>query len=287
MTTTKIISTVSAVLVALLAIGAFVLSYDALRHVALDFGIAPNLIYVWPLLIDFALVVFSLAVLRANLRGEPAWWPWFLVGVFTAATVGFNLIHANGTVLPRDITRYLVAIVAPVALLLSFETLMTMVKGEITFHGLVTRLADLRRQTDTEQRRLDALNDDIAARQSDLAALHQEIEARQAEQDSLRQQFVALNDDITARQKELDDLRHQIDAARRRLDVPFVAGDATATTDAATGSDSRRDKAIERQQQVLALIQERLSPPDIAARLGVSLRTVQRDIKQLNGQVNP
>lgn len=113
-------------LVATLAIIAFILSYNALRHVAADYGIPENLSFLWPLLVDFALIVFSMAVLSASLAGQRTVWPWLLVGLFTLATVGFNLIHA-----PDNATARIVAAVAPVALFLSFETLMGMIKNRV------------------------------------------------------------------------------------------------------------------------------------------------------------
>jgi len=220
--TTKVISIISSSLVALLALGAFVLSYDALRHVAQDHGIGANLVYVWPLLIDFALIVFSMAVLRANLRGEPAWWPWTLVLLFTLTTIGFNLIHANGDIFNRDVTRYLVAIVAPVALFLSFETLMTMIKGEIIYHNTASQLDAVRHNLDVSQtqfdalchnidasqRQLDAIYHDTATGQNQLAELRRDIDAAQS-------QFEAVQRDIELKCRQLDALKTKVVAAAR------------------------------------------------------------------------
>ena len=69
-----LISTITALLVALLALGALVLSYNALRGVAVAYGLAGWQSYIWPLLLDFALVVFSLAVVRNALLRERTLW---------------------------------------------------------------------------------------------------------------------------------------------------------------------------------------------------------------------
>jgi len=119
----RFISAATAFLVAMLALGALALSYDALRAVAGANGIEGWKSLVWPLLIDASLVVFSLAVVRNSLRGESTRWPWFLVGLYTLATVVFNLLHS-----PGNLTAYAAAIVAPVSLFLSFETLMGSIK---------------------------------------------------------------------------------------------------------------------------------------------------------------
>ena len=97
----KIISVLTAALVFLLAVGAFGLSYSALRALAADYGLAGWQSYAWPLMIDAALVVCSLAVLRANLQRERAVYPWALVGLYSLATVTFNVIHAPDNLIAR------------------------------------------------------------------------------------------------------------------------------------------------------------------------------------------
>jgi hypothetical protein len=47
-----------------------------LQHLAAQHGLPGWLSYLWPLLLDFAMLVFSLAILRANLRQERAIYPW-------------------------------------------------------------------------------------------------------------------------------------------------------------------------------------------------------------------
>jgi hypothetical protein len=54
------------------------------------------------LLLDFAMVVFSLAVLRANLRGEPTLYPWVLTGAYAGlATIG-NILDVSGLSIPQE-----------------------------------------------------------------------------------------------------------------------------------------------------------------------------------------
>lgn len=182
------ISHLSAALVGLLALGAFTLSYAALYETAAEHSLIPaKLLWIWPLLIDFALIVFSLAVLRANLLAERAAWPWLLVGLFTLATIAFNLIHA-----PADPIARLVAIVAPVALFLSFETLMSMLKSEIRRRQFIASAAELRRQQVALAADLDAARITAAAEQSALAeqtlTAAAKLEALKAELAELRKE---------------------------------------------------------------------------------------------------
>jgi len=107
----KVISWVTALLVFLLACAEFVLSFSSLKELAADNGIHPSLAFVFPLIIDGAMIVFSLAVMRNELYGEPTWVGWLLIGAFTMASTIFNIVHSTG-----DLLAAFIAAVAPVAL---------------------------------------------------------------------------------------------------------------------------------------------------------------------------
>lgn len=83
---------------ALLAIGGFVLSFAALRDLAVRVGMPPDLGWIWPLLIDGMIVESTLAVVALAQRGSPAvWYAWFLLAVGAVVSVGSNGIHAMVT----------------------------------------------------------------------------------------------------------------------------------------------------------------------------------------------
>jgi Protein of unknown function (DUF2637) len=109
----------SAAGVLLLAAAAFTLSYDALHQLALDSRVRPALAWLWPVVIDGTIVVALLTVLAANRAGTRAAYPWSLAGLFSAASVAFNIAHAPD----RPVAR-LVFAVAPVALVLTTHLLM-------------------------------------------------------------------------------------------------------------------------------------------------------------------
>lgn len=75
----QIISLLTGSLVAFLALAAFVLSFDALRHLAAANGVAPGMAWLYPAIIDGAIIVFSLSVLQASLHRERTRYPWALV----------------------------------------------------------------------------------------------------------------------------------------------------------------------------------------------------------------
>lgn len=122
----KYIAWLTSILVFLVALGSFILSYNALYDVAIQNGIAPKLAFIWPLLVDFSLVVFSLAVVTAHLYSESTRKQWLLVAIYTIATVLFNCLHAPDNLLAR-----VIATVPPVSLFFSFELLMQQLKNSM------------------------------------------------------------------------------------------------------------------------------------------------------------
>jgi Protein of unknown function (DUF2637) len=109
----------SAAGVLMLAAAAFTLSYDALHQLALDSRVRPALAWLWPVVIDGTIVVALLTVLAAKRTARRAGYPWALAGLFSAASVAFNIAHA-----PDRPVAQLVFAMAPVALVLTTHLLM-------------------------------------------------------------------------------------------------------------------------------------------------------------------
>jgi len=110
---------ISAAGVLALAAAAFTLSYDALHQLALDSRVRPGLAWMWPVVIDGTIVVALLTVLAAKRAAASTGYPWTLAGLFSAASVAFNIAHAPD----RPVAR-LVFAMAPVALVLTTHLLM-------------------------------------------------------------------------------------------------------------------------------------------------------------------
>jgi hypothetical protein len=79
-----------------------------------DHGLA----WVWPVVIDGTIVVALLTALAAKLTARTGY-PWALAGLFSAASVAFNIAHAPN----RPVAR-LVFATAPAALVLTTHLLM-------------------------------------------------------------------------------------------------------------------------------------------------------------------
>lgn len=192
---TRIINYTTAFFVFCLGVGSFVLSYAALWDMATAYGVPQELAWIWPLLIDFALIVFSMSVVQSNLNNEPATRRWLMVALYTIATVAFNVYHA-----PNNYAAQVVAVVAPVSLFLSFETLMSMLKSGVRRKAIVQSIeqitaklgeleglyrdrkdkleSELERLRQTRQQELETIQAQIAQAQIKLSDILGQIEAQ-------------------------------------------------------------------------------------------------------------
>lgn len=164
------IAGITAGLVFLLAIGSFTLSYANLRLMASDNGIAGWLSYVWPLLIDASLVIFSLAVVNAHLHSESTWKQWSLVGIYTIGTIAFNVLHA-----PDNWQSRTVAAIAPVSLFFSFEILMSQLKNSVKRSGIVQALEHLDNELEQRLLSVQKLDNEIEHKRSSIVQLGNDI----------------------------------------------------------------------------------------------------------------
>ena len=104
---------------------AFLLSYDALHSLALASGVRPGLARIWPGVLDGFIVVATLTVVAAKRASRSTWYPWALVGLFSAASVAFNILHAVDQALtPAGWVAALVFAMPPVALVLATHLLL-------------------------------------------------------------------------------------------------------------------------------------------------------------------
>ena len=149
------ISWASSVLVALLALASFSLSFEALKQLAVEKKVVPqNLGWVFPLVVDGSIAVFSMSALRASLREENAIYLRGLVIFATLASIMFNIFHVEAKPLVMTL-----AATPPLLLFFSFEALMHSIKNEMK---IVEARGECPENMTTQERRarvLDLLND--------------------------------------------------------------------------------------------------------------------------------
>ncbi len=206
----KNLTFVVAALVFAIAAGAFVLSYDALYKTGAAHGIPAGKAWLWPLLIDAPLVVFTLALLVAQLTRQSIKLWAGLVGVYTLATVVFNLSHAQ-----QGALGWLVAVVAPLGLLLTTEALRHLAKTVIERQAAVETLAELNAAVAGARAELDALTRQLDAKEQQIGALASEIDALKADKAAL-----VFGENTPKSNNQVDNLNAaRVDAKRERVNT--------------------------------------------------------------------
>lgn len=104
-----------------IALMAFILSFDALRTLAVACGVQSGLSWMFPLIIDAPVLAFTWATWVFKTRGLGQAYPWAMLLVFSAVSLVGNALHAhpvetNGLLLP-DWGASLLMTMPPVALL--------------------------------------------------------------------------------------------------------------------------------------------------------------------------
>lgn len=194
----KYISAFSALLVLFLASSAFVLSFEALKDLAKHAGVAEQMAWLYPAIIDGAIIIFSLSVLRANLNRENVLYPWALVSLFTVLSVALNIIHAE-----QDFLARFLAAIPPVALFLSFELLTSHLKA------VTIRLRAIQSLTEIDK--------EIQEKQIELSNV---IVSRTAELDGIVHERKALLEKLDTEIKQLEDkISNLKEEARQKNEV--------------------------------------------------------------------
>lgn len=261
-TANGVISFVTGLLILLIAIGSFALSYSNLHQTALTHNVPGGLAWIWPLLIDFALIVFSLAVVQSNLNNEPAYRRWLMVALYTMATIAFNVYHA-----PANLAAQIVAVVAPVTLFLSFETLMAMLKNGVIKRGLVASVSQLKKELGRLNGELGQVKNELSFSEIELTQIAQKVTQKGLELASLDQQMSELVSQIERLTVQKERLISEVDELKKNQP-----------------KDAKKEPVNQKgrvsQERVLNLLNQGLTQAQTAKKLGISISTVKR---QLNG----
>lgn len=115
--------------VAALAAAAFVLSYSAIRTVALQAGITPRLARGYPLVLDAMLLIVLAAILALRSARVPSrLLAWVTLVLVVAAAAGADALHAAGRSLPHQEAAITAAVLPWLLVILAFALLLAMLR---------------------------------------------------------------------------------------------------------------------------------------------------------------
>ncbi|MCX5445992.1 DUF2637 domain-containing protein [Streptomyces nigrescens] len=100
---------------------AFRLSFASLTALAVEHGVAGNVVGMFACLVDGGAVVGTVGVVMARSTGRRTWPYWATVAGFAATSLGFNVAHSDGTA-----AGIAIAITPPAAQLVGTELLVRM-----------------------------------------------------------------------------------------------------------------------------------------------------------------
>lgn len=137
------------VAVAAIGLGSFTLSFLALQDVAINNGVNPTLGWIWPLIVDVSMVIYTVSILVSQLQRRGAKLPIALTIFYSVVTVAGNLLHA-----PPTPTGWFVAALPPISLILGAEMLRVMSRYIIERQNRLDDLAELDQQIQQAGREL-------------------------------------------------------------------------------------------------------------------------------------
>lgn len=240
---------IAVVTAALVILSAGILGYTALFDLFVSIGLFSSWLAIFfPLLFDLAEVTAAVSVFNAKLQGEDDRFAWGMVILFTILGIVANIGHAaHAFYVGRiDAAQLVIAIFATSLFPLSV--------------ALVTHLVKR-----------------VIARDINRRSILSSLAELTARRDTLTADLDKLNGQVKDKRAELNTLQEAISVTNAHLSM---------TDDhLSKANEAKLSKVAERRQEVLSLVNEGLSPDDIAGQMGVSLRTIKRDITALNGQV--
>lgn len=196
MKTNKLIAWLTGILTLSLAVFSFILSFNALTDLAAQHGVSiPPL---FPFLVEFAVVIFSLNALYRSLNNENAHWQWALIIGSSLLAGTFNILHAAPDFVSRTI-----AAMPSLFLLLSFETFLGQLKHAVKRSTVVKSIEQL--EADLEQKR-STFDVQLERMRS---TLHQRFEQ---ERSSLKRQLEQVQTDLNAKRSAVEQLAGQIES---------------------------------------------------------------------------
>ncbi len=260
----KAIAWTTGALTLLLALFSFVLSFNALTDLAEQQGISIPALF--PLIVEFAVVIFSLNALYRSLAGEDAKVQWTLIIGASLLAGTFNVFHAD-----KDLLSRTMAAMPSLFLLLSFETFIGQIKHAVKRSNVIQSLEQLTDELNSKRQELDTL---IEQKQAELDSL---VQTKQSEVDRLTQQADELRSSIEQSQATLAQLHQEIEQAKTVQH---------SSLEQARTSKAKQDKSSieQRRARLVDILHSEgdLGVSALAEKLNTSRGTVYSDLKALS-----
>lgn len=257
----KLIAFITAALVLGLSVGSLVLSFQAVQSLASGPGIGfeKSGAIVFAMIVDGFIIIASVEIMRATLQKEGKGYPWFLVGAATLGSVVLNVLHA-----PQNLLAQVLHGIPPVALALSFHLLIRQIEKGV--------------QRIEKQESLEDLQNQIKTRRAALVDIQNQNETAQADFEDNQRRRV---DKLTQLDETIKTTTQARRAAERQLET--VNGEIGATLARLHEIETSGGDMVPWRREVARRLNDIGIPfADIARALGVSDRTVQRDIAAAN-----
>lgn len=250
----KVLHVVTRLAVILIAIGAAILSFDALTDLAIAAGISSMFAWIWAVVIDGFILVATLAAFAFKDREEKGSksYAWTTLIVFVILSIVGNAWHAaivtDGYVLPLGAAIFVTA-VPPLALFLAIHLLILMLSP--TKEQKEEQLRQKRKKERLkafEERELEKLEKQAIARelkqaQEDQKQLERKVQLNQAEDAVKIEEYSApklityssqtsqpiLSEDMPVNSSELPSLSMTEEEVERRLNEILESGEALPT----------------------------------------------------------
>lgn len=182
--------------VCFIAAGSFVWSFLSLWELAEANSNQAGLGWIWPLIVDLSMVIYTGAILVSQLQRRGARLPIALTIFYSIVTIAGNVLHAPPTPL-----GWFVAILPPLSLIFGAETLRVMGKHIIERGAAVQTLKELSTIVETRQAELTALQNRIETDRAKVAELKTELSRLRSERKT--EQYTAIGDDTRAKAIEI------------------------------------------------------------------------------------
>ncbi|WP_329148262.1 DUF2637 domain-containing protein [Streptomyces sp. NBC_01456] len=203
---------------------AFRLSFAALTALAIDHGVADNVVWMFACLVDGGAVVGTVGVVMARRTGRRTWPYWATVAGFAATSLGFNVAHSDGTA-----AGIAIAVTPPAAQLVATELLVRMLPtadaSTATVADVAPSLAAAEAAARTATAAATAARDSLSAAVSDATAAAERAAVRAEDAAERFSQVSAGGTDASVPVEQLD-LAALVAAVYD--EPPFTAGDTDA-----------------------------------------------------------